>query len=78
MMRREKEKLERTLGDIGDMTKVPSAVWIVDTNKEHLGVAEGQQASISPLLPSSIPTVIRMMSITRSPAMTMPLAPLAC
>ena len=30
MMRREKDKLSRTLGGIRDMTKVPSAVWIVD------------------------------------------------
>lgn len=46
MMRREKEKLERTLGGIRDMNKVPSAVWVIDTNKEHLAVAEAQKLGI--------------------------------
>ncbi|QRV02695.1 30S ribosomal protein S2 [Arcanobacterium phocisimile] len=46
MMRREKEKLERTLGGIRDMGKVPSAIWIVDTNKEHLAVAEAKKLNI--------------------------------
>ena len=46
MLTREKEKLERTLGGIRDMTKVPSAVWIVDTNKEHLAVAEAHKLNI--------------------------------
>ncbi len=42
-MRREKEKLERTLGGIRDMNRVPSAVWIVDTKKEHLAVTEARK-----------------------------------
>lgn len=46
MMRREKEKLERTLGGIRDMARVPSAVWIVDTNKEHLAVDEARKLNI--------------------------------
>ena len=46
MMRREKDKLEKTLGGIRDMGKAPSAVWIVDTNKEHLAVDEAQKLSI--------------------------------
>ena len=46
MMRREKDKLERTLGGIRDMAKVPSAVWIVDTNKEHLAVSEARKLNI--------------------------------
>jgi small subunit ribosomal protein S2 len=46
MMRREKEKLERTLGGIRDMARVPSAVWIVDTNKEHLAVDEARKLGI--------------------------------
>src|SRR6186713_3563897 len=32
MLTREKNKLERSLGGIRDMQKVPSAVWVVDTN----------------------------------------------
>ena len=46
MKRREKDKLDRTLGGIRDMTKVPSAVWIVDTVKEHLAVAEANKLGI--------------------------------
>lgn len=46
MMRREKEKLERTLGGIRDMVKVPSAVWIVDTTKEHLAVKEARKLHV--------------------------------
>lgn len=46
MMRREKDKLAKTLGGIRDMAKAPSAVWIVDTNKEHLAVDEAQKLNI--------------------------------
>ncbi len=46
VLRREKEKLERTLGGIRDMSKVPSAVWIVDTKKEHLAVTEARKLNI--------------------------------
>lgn len=46
MMRREKEKLDRTLGGIRDMAKVPSAIWIVDTNKEHLAVTEARKLNL--------------------------------
>jgi small subunit ribosomal protein S2 len=46
MLTREKNKLERSLGGIRDMAKVPSAVWVVDTNKEHLAVAEARKLNI--------------------------------
>src|SRR3569623_605432 len=46
MLTREKTKLERTLGGIRDMAKVPSAVWVVDTNKEHIAVAEARKLNI--------------------------------
>ncbi|MFT0763018.1 30S ribosomal protein S2 [Scrofimicrobium sp. R131] len=46
MMRREKDKLARTLGGIRDMNKLPAAVWVVDTNKEHLAVTEATKLSI--------------------------------
>ena len=45
-LRREKEKLERTLGGIRDMARVPSAVWIVDTKKEHIAVSEARKLGI--------------------------------
>src|SRR3712207_8526425 len=43
---REKAKLERSLGGIRDMQKVPSAVWIVDTKKEHIAVGEARKLNI--------------------------------
>lgn len=46
MMRREREKLQRTLGGIRDMTKTPSAIWIVDTKKEHIAVGEARKLGI--------------------------------
>ena len=44
--RREKEKLAKTLGGIRDMTRVPQAVWIIDTKKEHLAVDEARKLHI--------------------------------
>jgi small subunit ribosomal protein S2 len=38
--------LERSLGGIRDMQKVPSAVWIVDTKKEHIAVGEARKLNI--------------------------------
>src|ERR687892_570256 len=46
MLTREKDKLEKTLGGIRDMSKVPSAVWIVDTKKEHIAVGEARKLGI--------------------------------
>ena len=46
MLERERTKLERVLGGISDMQKVPSALWIVDTNKEHIAVSEAQKLNI--------------------------------
>ncbi|MDT0201097.1 30S ribosomal protein S2 [Nocardioides sp. AE5] len=45
-MKRERDKLDRTLGGIREMTRTPSAVWIVDTNKEHLAVEEARKLRI--------------------------------
>jgi small subunit ribosomal protein S2 len=45
-MRRERDKLEKTLGGIREMTRTPAAVWIVDTNKEHLAVEEARKLRI--------------------------------
>ena len=46
VLRREKDKLEKTLGGIREMTKVPSAVWVVDTKKEHIAVGEARKLGI--------------------------------
>jgi small subunit ribosomal protein S2 len=45
-LRREKEKLERSLGGIRDMARVPSALWVVDTKKEHIAVSEARKLGI--------------------------------
>ena len=45
-MRREYDKLNRTLGGVRDMGRTPSAVWIVDTKKEHLAVDECKKLGI--------------------------------
>ena len=45
-MRREQIKLDKTLGGIREMGRTPSAVWIVDTNKEHLAVEEARKLKI--------------------------------
>lgn len=46
MLTRERQKLERVLGGIADMTKAPSALWVVDTNKEHIAVNEAEKLRI--------------------------------
>jgi small subunit ribosomal protein S2 len=46
VLKREKVKLEKILGGIRDMTRVPSAVWLVDTKKEHIAVAEARKLGI--------------------------------
>jgi small subunit ribosomal protein S2 len=45
-LRREKDKLEKALGGIRDMSRTPQAVWIVDTKKEHLAVDEARKLKI--------------------------------
>ena len=43
---RERVKLARTLGGIRDMVKLPSAVWVIDSNKEHIAVGEARKLGI--------------------------------
>ncbi|MFV0304151.1 MAG: 30S ribosomal protein S2, partial [Moheibacter sp.] len=43
---RQRLKLERDLGSISDMTRIPSAIFIVDTVREHIAVAEAQKLGI--------------------------------
>ena len=45
-LKREKDKLDRTLGGIRDMARVPSAIWVVDTKKEHIAVNEARKLGI--------------------------------
>src|SRR3954465_10304919 len=46
MISRELEKLERNLGGIRNMTKLPDAVFIIDTKKEHIGVVEANKLKL--------------------------------
>ncbi|MVA77170.1 30S ribosomal protein S2 [Auraticoccus sp. F435] len=46
ILRREKDKLAKTLSGIRDMARTPQAVWIVDTKKEHLAVDEARKLKI--------------------------------
>jgi small subunit ribosomal protein S2 len=45
-LRREHDKLDKTLGGIRDMSRVPSALWVVDTKKEHIAVNEARKLGI--------------------------------
>jgi len=45
-LNREKIKLTKTLGGLRDMTKIPSAIWVVDTKKEHIAVDEARKLGI--------------------------------
>lgn len=46
MKSREREKLERTLMGISKMGKLPGAIFIVDTKREHIAVQEAQRLGI--------------------------------
>jgi small subunit ribosomal protein S2 len=43
---RQRAKLEKTLGSIVDLTRLPSALFIVDVSKEHIAVAEAKRLGI--------------------------------
>jgi small subunit ribosomal protein S2 len=45
-LRREHDKLERSLGGIRDMARIPSAIWVVDTKKEHIAISEARKLGI--------------------------------
>ena len=43
---RQREKLEKNLGSITEMTRLPGAIFVVDVKKEHIAVAEAQKLNI--------------------------------
>lgn len=45
-IQREREKLEKNLGSIADLSRLPSAVFVVDVMKEHIAVAEARKLNI--------------------------------
>ena len=44
--KRELDKLHKTLGGIRNLTKTPSAIWVVDSKREHLAVDEARKLGI--------------------------------
>ncbi|MEM7368555.1 MAG: 30S ribosomal protein S2 [Bacteroidota bacterium] len=46
MLTREKAKLEKVLGGIADLNRLPSALFIVDIKKEHIAIAEARKLNI--------------------------------
>ena len=46
MMERERIKLERLLGGVADMSRLPAALFIVDVKREHLAVSEATRLGI--------------------------------
>jgi small subunit ribosomal protein S2 len=46
LLRREREKLHKNLDGIRNMTKLPAAIWVIDTKLEHLAVAEAKKLGI--------------------------------
>jgi len=46
VLSREKEKLEKVLGGIADLTRLPAAIFVVDVKKEHIAIAEAKKLGI--------------------------------
>ena len=46
LVERQRAKLEKNLGSITDMTRLPGALFIVDIKREHIAVAEAQSLNI--------------------------------
>jgi small subunit ribosomal protein S2 len=46
MLTREKDKLEKILGGISSMNKLPGAIYIIDVKKEHIAVDEARKLNI--------------------------------
>ena len=45
-IQRQREKLERNLGSIADLTRLPAAIFVVDIMKEHIAIAEAKKLGI--------------------------------
>jgi small subunit ribosomal protein S2 len=46
MITREREKLERVLGGIADLNRLPAALFVIDIKREHIAVAEAAKLNI--------------------------------
>jgi small subunit ribosomal protein S2 len=45
-LRHEKEKLERNLGGMQDLERLPDAIFVIDTKKEHIAVSEARKLGL--------------------------------
>ncbi|WP_258105237.1 30S ribosomal protein S2 [Marinoscillum sp. MHG1-6] len=46
MISREKDKLERVLGGIADLNRLPAALFVIDIKREHIAISEAQKLNI--------------------------------
>ena len=46
MITRQREKLETVLGGIADLTRLPSALFVVDIKREHIAISEAKKLGI--------------------------------
>ena len=46
MLSRERDKLERVLGGIADLNRLPAALFVVDIKREHIAIAEAAKLNI--------------------------------
>ena len=46
MISREKAKLEKVLGGIADLNRLPAALFVIDVKREHIAVSEAQKLNI--------------------------------
>ena len=46
MKMRERDKLEKALGGIKNLTDVPSAIYVIDAKKEHIAISEARKLEI--------------------------------
>ena len=46
LKKRELDKLHKSLGGIRNLTKTPSAIWVVDAKREHLAIDEAKKLGI--------------------------------
>ncbi len=46
MLTREKEKLQKILGGISDLTRLPAAIFVIDINRESIAISEAKKLGI--------------------------------
>jgi small subunit ribosomal protein S2 len=46
MVSRERDKLQRVLGGIADLTRLPAALFVIDVKREHIAIAEAKKLGI--------------------------------